>query len=140
MTPADRNDYAKLVRQANRTVFYRTLSVITTTLLGVGLFFAANQYQGAQDSANEAAKAARVVRAAAVQNCQRSVQPGGVRYIIAAQIRQQMAQASKLDYSTFFPSVPHAQLQKLLDQQRVTQQKQIDALLHVRCRAIYPKV
>ncbi len=138
LTTHDVEELAKLARQANKSVFYRTVAMISVALLGVGLVFAAHQYGRAEDAAREASQAAVTVRAAAIQNCQKSLQPGGIRFIIADGLRHQIDQSKTLDYQQFFPNVPPRQLEGLIAHQRQQQEQQIKDLKSVNCVQLYP--
>lgn len=130
----------RLSRQANQSIFFRTVAVISVTLLGIVGWFSAAQYNKARDAAGAAKEAAAVVRDAAVANCERSVQPGGARYIIASTIQAQIAQSKHFDYHSFFPNVEPKQLHNLIEQQNKQRQSQIDALLNVNCPSQYPHI
>jgi len=70
--------------------------------------------------------------------CESSLQPGGVRFVVADQIRSQLEQSKHLDYAKFFPGVPQDELKQLLAQSRQRQQQEIHDLLDVDCSAAYP--
>lgn len=131
--------FAALERQHNRSVFYRTVAIMSVVLLAVTGWFSALQYNKAHDAADAAKGAAEVVRTSALENCRNSAQPGGVRFIIAEQIRQQIQQSDRLNYEQFFPNVPPDELHKLIAAQRERQKKQVQALLNVNCDALYPQ-
>lgn len=71
--------------------------------------------------------------------CEAALKPGGVRYIVAEQIRFQVEQSQNFDYSKFFPNVPQDQLEQLLAAQRERSLAEIHQLLDVDCDAVYPK-
>lgn len=123
-----------LIQVASRAVFYRTVAVISVVLLGVGLFFAANQYGRAESASKSAREAAASVHLAQVQACEASLQPGGVRFIIAAQIQQQLAQQKHVNYHKLFPNFDRRRLHDLISRSRVQQRQEIHDLLTVNCQ------
>lgn len=137
--PTDTEDaLVKMARQANKAIFYRSIAIIAVVLLGVVGWYAASQYTNAQDASRAAKEAAILVRQSALANCEKSVQPGGVRRIIADQIQYQIDQSKSFDAHQFFPNVPPKQLDELLQEQRRQQEKQIHDLLSVNCPALFP--
>lgn len=74
-----------------------------------------------------------------VAACQASLKPGGIRYIVAQQILDQIRQSKSFDYSQFFPSVSPDQLKQLIAAQLVRQREEVRQLLNVNCIAQYSK-
>jgi len=122
----------RISRRANQTIFFRTLAVVSVVLLGVTGWFSASQYNKTKDAAND-------VRNQALENCQNSVKPGGVRFIIADQIQHQLDQSRSIDYHQFFPNVPPKQLHKVIQHQQQQQKAQIYQLKHPDCESVFPK-
>lgn len=75
------------------------------------------------------------IRASAVKACENSLKPGGVRFIVAQQIQQQIKQSQKVDYHKFFPNIPPGQLHALIQRQRAQQYAEVQQLLGVDCAA-----
>lgn len=140
LTPEEAATLGALVKQSSRAVFYRTMALVAIICLGVVGYVAASQYGEAQGAADQAKEAAATVRQAAVENCQRSTQPGGVRYIVATGIRQQIAQSKAVDYHTLFPGLDPKKLHDLLAETQKRQTQEIHDLLTINCATLYPKV
>lgn len=77
------------------------------------------------------------VQQAVVKACEADLAPGGVRYILADQIEQQIQQSQALDYSRFFPSVPPKTLHRLIGAQVKQERTEIAQLRGVDCSAQY---
>lgn len=131
--------FAGMDRQHNRAVFARTVAVVSIILLAVVGWFSALQYNKAQDASDAAAQAAEVVRQAAVDNCQRSVQKGGVRRELANTIQDDIDSSENSDLSAFFPQIPPDQLQALIEKRNDARRARIKHVLSINCEASFPK-
>jgi len=139
LTPDEAETLGALVRQSSRAVFYRTMALVAIVLLGVVGFVAASQYSDAKDAAEQAKEAASVVRNAALENCQKSIRPGGVRFIIASGLQQEIAQSKAVDYHQLFPNLDPKQLHDLLDASTTQRKQEVHDLLAIDCAAQFPK-
>jgi hypothetical protein len=77
------------------------------------------------------------VQQAVVKACETSLKPGGVRYILAAQIEQQIVQSSSFDAAQFFPNVPPKTLHRLINAQVKQERREINQLRGINCSAQY---
>lgn len=127
----------KMARTANKAIFFRTLAVAAIALLGMIGFFSAKQYTSAQHASQRASAAVSAVHATQVSACQKSIQPGGVRAVVAAQIQDQLNQSKHVNYHRFFPNIKPRKLKRLIRRQRASQRREITALLNVNCAALY---
>lgn len=122
-TPAqDQVELVKMARQANRSVFWRTLAMLSIAALGVVGYFS---YQGYQDVHN-----------AQVNACKASLRPpDGVRWIVAQPLIKQQERSATLDLPAIAKKIG-VPLDQLRDQQRETA-NEIKGLLGVNCEALY---
>lgn len=107
-----------LARQANRGIFYRYLALVSVLALGIiGVF----SYQGYQ-----------AVHNTQVQTCEHSKQPGGVRYILATQIREDLARGQSINLADVAKrlGVPVS----VLTEQRQGEKQEVKDLLGVDCQ------
>lgn len=77
---------------------------------------------------------------AQISNCEAAKRPGGIRYIIAAQIELMLKQSKNFDYSQLFPNYPQDQLKALLAQSRQQQRNEVNQLLDINCAKLYPQI
>lgn len=87
------------------------------------------------DSLSESAE----IRQSQIDNCEASKEPGGIRFIVAEQLRLELQQGKTVDYEEFFPNIPPEQLNELLQAQRERAKTEIRQLLDIDCDELYPK-
>lgn len=93
----------------------------------------------ANNQANENRKVLDQAKEAQVQNCEASKQPGGIRFIVANEIRRQMIASQGIDYGKFADSLGLTQdeINKLINEQKAAQTQEIKDLLSIDCSDLY---
>lgn len=79
------------------------------------------------------------IRESQIANCELSKKPGGIRYIVAEQLRLELQQGKTVDYEQFFPNIPPDELRALIEAQRERAKTEIRQLLDIDCDELYPK-
>lgn len=72
-----------------------------------------------------------------VASCEKNGNP--LREAVQHQIQREIRQRETVDYSRFFPDVPPAELQLLLDEQTAADRATLREIAPVNCEQLYPK-
>lgn len=99
-----------------------------------------NAHSDAAAAKKQATERAAVIRESQVGACQSSLEPGGVRFIVAQQIQASVTAAKQVDYHQLFPNIDRKQLHDLIRDDHDRQVQEIHDLLNVNCDALYPRI
>jgi type II secretory pathway pseudopilin PulG len=114
--------------------------VIGALILAGGASFFINQNTNRVDATEERAEIAKKraddIRAALLKACYDSTKPGGVRYVIAEQLREENRSAHNTS-PRLFPDIPAEEFKRLIAEGNRKRSKAIRQLLDAGCDARY---
>lgn len=111
--------------------------ILLVVLFGLVLFSGIRESHNRKEQDAEIADILKTLHDNQIKACQQSLAPGGVRFVVANQIRDKIKQSETTDYSMFFPNVDPETLRKLIEAQTARDRTAVHELLDVDCEALY---